>query len=109
MIVEAGKQYRSRRGERVLVTAVEPTGLWPVHFVVMDGPYKGVGKRDGSRLTIEGRSMAPKDGILRDHSNDLVAEWTNDAQSLPWVPAKRGPGRRPQVLYLQRQHLAAKG
>jgi hypothetical protein len=89
MIVEAGTEYRSRRGERVLVTAVEPTGLWPVHFVVMDGPYKGVGKRDGSRLTIEGRSMASKDGTLRDHLNDLVAEWSNDAQSSPWVPAKR--------------------
>jgi len=27
-----------------------------VHFIVMDGPYKGVGKRDGSRLMIDGRA-----------------------------------------------------
>ena len=47
MRLEAGKEYRSRRGERVLVTSVEPSGLRPVHFVVLDGPYKGVGERDG--------------------------------------------------------------
>ena len=78
MRVEAGKEYRSRRGERVLVTEVEPSGDWPVHFIVLDGPYKGGGKRDGSRLTIEGRSMAPKDRVFRDHLNDLVAEWSDD-------------------------------
>ena len=48
VILEAGKVYRSRRGERVLVTAVENTGPRPVHFIVLDGPYKGVGRRDGS-------------------------------------------------------------
>jgi hypothetical protein len=77
--VEAGKEYRSRRGERVLVTEVEPTGTWPVHFIVLSGPYKGVGKRDGSRLMINGRATAPVRGIFRDHGNDLVEEWTGGA------------------------------
>jgi hypothetical protein len=77
--VEAGKEYRSRRGERVLVTEVEPTGTWPVHFIVMDGPYKGVGKRDGSRLMIDGRATAPVRGVFQDHGNDLVEEWPGGA------------------------------
>jgi len=109
MIVEAGKEYRSRRGERVLVTEVEPTGQWPVHFIVLDGRYKGVGKRDGSRLSIEGRSMASQDGVFIDHLNDLVAEWSNDVQSLPWVPAKRGPERRQAAYRQSRRRLAATG
>jgi hypothetical protein len=58
----------------VLVTEVEPTGTWPVHFVVMDGRYKGVGKNDGSRLMINGRATAPIGGIFRDHWNDLIEE-----------------------------------
>jgi hypothetical protein len=75
MRIEAGKEYRSRRGERVLVTEVEPGGLWPVHFIVMDGRYKGVGRRDGSRLTIDGRATLPTGPNPTDHLNDLVAEW----------------------------------
>jgi hypothetical protein len=50
-----------------------------VHFIVMDGPYKGVGKRDGSRLMIDGRATAPVRGIFRDHGNDLIEEWPGDA------------------------------
>jgi len=80
MIVEAGKEYRSRRGERVLVTSVEPTGEWPVHFVVLDGPYKGVGSRDGSRLRIDGRATQPVEETFRDHWNDLVAIWSDDVK-----------------------------
>lgn len=62
----------------MLVTAVETTGPRPVHFIVMDGPYKGVGKRDGSRLTIAGRATEPINGIFEDHGNDLIAEWPSD-------------------------------
>jgi hypothetical protein len=54
LILEVGRQYRSRRGERVLVTAIDLAGAWPVHFIVMDGRYQGVGLRDGSRLKING-------------------------------------------------------
>ena len=96
MNIEAGKEYRSRRGERVLVTEVEPTGLWPVHFIVMDGPYSGVGKRDGSRLMINGRSTGPRDGKFIDHANDLVAQWPGNANvstfSTPH-PSARSPAR----------------
>src|ERR1700753_2400763 len=80
MIVKAGNEYRSRRGERVLVTSVEATGEWPVHFVVLDGPYKGVGSRDGSRLRVDGRATQPVEGTYRDHWNDLVALWSNDVK-----------------------------
>jgi hypothetical protein len=65
----------------VLVTAVEYTGTWPVHFIVMDGRYKGVGEHDGSRLMINGRATAPVRGIFRDHWNDLIEEWQGDAMS----------------------------
>jgi hypothetical protein len=78
VIVEAGRQYRSRRGERVLVTAIDPDGAWPVHFIVMDGRYKGVGIRDGSRLKINGRATEPVGEAFADHWNDLVAEWPVD-------------------------------
>ena len=74
MKIEAGRIYLSRRGERILVTNVEATGPWPVHFVVLDGRYKGVGKRDGSRLTIEGRATSPVGGVQKDNWNDLTAE-----------------------------------
>jgi len=74
MKIEAGKVYLSRRGERILVTSVEESGPWPVHFVVLDGRYKGVGMRDGSRLTIEGRALSYVDGAPRDHWNDLTIE-----------------------------------
>jgi hypothetical protein len=63
----------------VLVTEVEPTGTWPVHFVVMDGRYKGVGKNDGSRLRINGRATEPVLGTFRDHWNDLIEEWPGGA------------------------------
>jgi len=72
--LEVGKQYLSRRGERVLVTAIDPTGRFPVHFVVLTGPYRGVGARDGSRLTREGRFLLRDDGSSPDHWNDLVAD-----------------------------------
>ena len=88
MKVEAGKEYRSRRGERVLVTEVEPTGTWPVHFIVMSGRYKGVGKHDGSRLMINGRSTAPVRGIFRDHGNDLIEEWPGGAMVSTDLPAR---------------------
>jgi hypothetical protein len=81
MKIQAGKEYRSRRGERVLVTAVEESSPWPVHFIVMDGPYKGVGKRDGSRLTIDGRALASNAGKCRNHLNDLIAAWTAGGSS----------------------------
>ena len=51
--LDAGHVYKSRRGERVLVTAIDPEGVWAVHYIVLSGPYKGVGARDGSRLTRE--------------------------------------------------------
>jgi len=78
VIVEAGRQYRSRRGERVLVTAIDRAGPWPVHFVVMDGRYRGVGLRDGSRLKINGRATEPVGEAFADHWNDLVAEWSGE-------------------------------
>jgi hypothetical protein len=78
VILEAGKIYRSRRGERVLITSIEPSGDWPVHFIVQDGRYKGVGLRDGSRLRIDGRARASANGIFKDHLNDLIAEWPGD-------------------------------
>jgi hypothetical protein len=84
VIVEAGRQYRSRRGERVLVTAIDPDGAWPVHFIVMDGRYKGVGLRDGSPLKINGRATEPVGETFANHWNDLVAEWPVDlAKSKP--------------------------
>jgi hypothetical protein len=98
--VEAGKEYRSRRGERVLVTGVEPTGTWPVHFVVLDGRYKGVGKRDGSRLMIDGRATAPVQGTFRDHGNDLIEEWPGGAmasQSLLYDAPTDTPPASPTV------------
>src|SRR6266852_40053 len=107
MIVEAGHQYRSRRGERVLVTSIDPTGFWPVHFVVMDGPYKGVGRHDGSRLMINGRATGPVDGSFRDHWNDLVAKWSNDARSSPKPPAKRSLVSRAPYLQSRQRRTAA--
>jgi hypothetical protein len=92
MKIQAGKEYRSRRGERVLVTAVEESSPWPVHFIVMDGRYKGVGKRDGSRLTIDGRALAPDAGSRRNHWNDLIAAWTaggNSERPLALSPTKK--------------------
>ena len=80
MKLEVGKEYWSRRGERVLVTEIEPQGLWPVHFVVLTGPYKGVGARDGSRLMRNGRSQLLPDGASPDHWNDLVAECDDNRQ-----------------------------
>jgi hypothetical protein len=73
--IESGREYLSRRGERVMITAVDPEGQWPVHYVVLTGPYKGVGARDGSRLTREGRASLLPDGNSPDHWNDLVAEY----------------------------------
>ncbi len=73
MKIEVGREYLSRRGERVVVTAIEPQGRWPVRFEVLSGRYKGVGVRDGSRLTLEGRSQLGEDGSSLDHGNDLVA------------------------------------
>ncbi len=64
----------------MLVTEVEPSGVWPVHYIVLDGRYKGVGKRDGSRLMIDGHAMTPVGGVCRDHGNDLIEEWTGDTQ-----------------------------
>jgi len=81
VILEAGKVYLSRRGERVEVTSVERTGDWPVHFIVLDGPYKGVGHSDGSRLRINGRATEPVNGIFKDHPNDLVTEWLGDGRA----------------------------
>jgi hypothetical protein len=78
LILEAGRQYRSRRGERVLVTEIDPVGAWPVHFIVMDGRYQGVGRRDGSRLMINGRATEPVGESFTDHWNDLVAECPPD-------------------------------
>jgi hypothetical protein len=73
--LQVGKVYLSRRGEQVRITEIEPRGLRPVHFVVLTGPYKGVGTRDGSRLTRNGRWLLLEDGTSPDHWNDLVAEW----------------------------------
>jgi hypothetical protein len=70
------KQYLSRRGERVLITAIEPEGRFPVRFVVLTGPYRGAGARDGSKLTREGRFLLRDDGTSPDHWNDLIAEVT---------------------------------
>lgn len=99
MIVEAGREYQSRRGERVLVTSVEATGLWPVHFVVLDGRYKGVGSRDGSRLMIDGRATEPVEGRLGDHWNDLIAEWSDDAK-VSLMPTAQCRQRQLQPPYL---------
>lgn len=77
--LEVGREYWSRRGERILVTAIERTGLWPVRFVVLSGRYKGVGARDGSRLTREGRAQLYTDGTSPDHWNDLVSECSEAA------------------------------
>jgi hypothetical protein len=49
-----------------------------VHFIVLDGRYKGVGRNDGSRLMIDGRATAPSNGISKDHWNDLVAQLPSD-------------------------------
>jgi hypothetical protein len=78
VILKAGCEYRSRRGERVLVTAVDSAGPWPVHFVVMDGRYRGVGLKDGSRLKTNGRATEPVGESFADHWNDLVKEWASD-------------------------------
>jgi len=78
VIVEAGRQYRSRRGERVQVTGIDTVGDWPVHFIVMDGPYQGVGLRDGSRLKLNGRATEAVAEGYADHWNDLVSEWPAD-------------------------------
>jgi hypothetical protein len=78
LILEVGRQYRSRRGERVLVTAIDLAGAWPVHFIVMDGRYQGVGLRDGSRLKINGRATEPVGEAFADHWNDLIEEWSVD-------------------------------
>jgi hypothetical protein len=96
MIIEEGKEYRSRRGERVLITSVELTGEWPAHFVVLDGPYKGVGSKDGSRLRIDGRSTEPVDGRFKDHWNDLVAKWSDDVKVslLPPAQSRRRQSQR---------------
>ena len=114
MKIEAGKEYRSRRGERVLVTAVEDIGLWPVHFIVMDGRYKGVGRRDGCRLRIDGRSTEPKNGCYDDHWNDLVEEWesrgynaqSSDAadhcDSLEYAPDGAEPGLAALAVFTAR-------
>jgi hypothetical protein len=77
--IEVGREYKSRRGERVKVTAIEPQGLWSVHYVVLSGPYKGVGARDGSRLTRDGRARLRPDGTSPDHLNDLVEEYVETA------------------------------
>ena len=74
MKLEVGKQYYSRRGERVLITSIDRDGRFPVHFVVLTGPYRGAGARDGSKLTREGRFLLRDDGTSPDHWNDLVAE-----------------------------------
>jgi hypothetical protein len=68
------RQYLSRRGERVLITAIEPSGPFPVRFVVLTGPYQGAGARDGSKLTRAGRFLLRDDGTSPDHWNDLIAE-----------------------------------
>jgi hypothetical protein len=80
--LEVGREYWSRRGERVRVTAIEPRGIRPVHYVVLTGRYKGVGSRDGSRLTRDGRMQISEDGESADHWNDLVAECV-DAEAEP--------------------------
>ena len=74
MKIEVGKAYLSRRGERVLVTAIDPQGDLPVHFVVLSGRYKGVGARDGSRLTRNGRALFSAEGNAPEHLNDLIEE-----------------------------------
>ncbi len=75
--LQVRREYWSRRGERVLVTAIDAEGPFPVHFVVLTGPYKGVGATDGSRLMLNGRFLAPENGVWQDHLNDLVAECTD--------------------------------
>ena len=74
MKLELRNQYLSRRGERVLITAIEPEGRFPVRFIVLTGPYRGAGARDGSKLTREGRFLLRDDGSSPDHWNDLIAE-----------------------------------
>jgi len=86
----------------VLVTAVENTGPRPVHFIVLDGPYKGVGRRDGCRLAIDGRATEPVKGIFKDHHNDLIAEWPDDDAEIVIgtvgkLPEARTPEPRRQV------------
>lgn len=81
MKIEVGREYRSRRGERVLITAIDAEGVWPIHYVVLSGPYKGVGARDGSRLTRDGRARLLPDGSSPDHWNDLVAEYVENAEA----------------------------
>ena len=72
--LEAGEEYWSRRGERVLITEIDQTGIWPVHFVVLTGRYAGVGGRDGGRLMLNGCSQCLSDGTSPEHGNDLVEE-----------------------------------
>jgi hypothetical protein len=72
--IEVGREYTSRRGERVLITAIDAEGLWPIHYLVLTGQYKGVGARDGSRLMRNGRANLLPDGTSPDHWNDLVGE-----------------------------------
>jgi hypothetical protein len=101
VILEAGREYRSRRGERVLVTEVDIAGPWPVHFVVMDGRYKGVGLRDGSRLKTNGRATEPVKEVFADHWNDLVAEWPGDpsnSNARPVLHLRYGQKREPTRL-----------
>jgi hypothetical protein len=74
----AGREYLSRRGERVLVTAIDAEGDFPVHFVVLTGRYKGVGERDGSRLTRDGKAGFSAGENAPEHWNDLVGECAPD-------------------------------
>jgi hypothetical protein len=80
--MQVGKVYLSRRGEQVRITAIEPQGWRPVHFVVLTGPYKGVGAKDGSRLMRNGRWLSPRDGTPQDHWNDLVAEFEGEPSAI---------------------------
>jgi hypothetical protein len=73
-----GREYLSRRGERVLVTAIDAEGDFPVHFAVLTGRYKGVGERDGSRLTRDGKALFSAGGNAPEHWNDLVSEYVPD-------------------------------
>jgi len=82
MNIQSGKQYFTRRGERVTVLTIDPNGRfpteatltestveWPVVIRIESGRWQGL----TSRLMLDGHAKQVA-GQIVEHENDIVAE-----------------------------------
>jgi len=85
MKFEIGKHYRSRRGEKWRVVALDGVGKYPVIAVQSHQRVEA--------FTLNGDAIGPAEGSI----NDLLSEWTDPPQH--GVTCKKAPHTRGGYLH----------